>query len=266
MIRYAIETGKMDQLMSRLRRLFDIRITFFDMQKHELQAFHIKSMSPFCALLRRSKAGARRCAACDAEHLDLAKSREDVHVYHCHRGLVEGIVPLYDRRNIYLGSIVFGQLRDPTRQPPPDLSSELRRRYLRLPRFTIERALDIGHLLKDLSEYIIANEIVRYRNKDWAEKIEDLLEKRLPEKIATAQLAKEIDRSESFVAHHFRAEFGQTPRQYILRRRMEEARIMLENGASVRNTAQRLGFYDAFHFSKAFRKFWKRPPSSFKPV
>jgi len=36
---------------------------------------------------------------------------KNVHVYHCNSGLLESIIPLYDKRKIYLGSIVFGQLR-----------------------------------------------------------------------------------------------------------------------------------------------------------
>ena len=40
----------------------------------------------------------------------------------------------------------------------------------------------------------------------------------------------------------------------------------LENGQSVQQTAERLGFYDAFHFSKAFKRFWGEPPCSFKPA
>jgi AraC-like DNA-binding protein len=68
-----------------------------------------------------------------------------------------------------------------------------------------------------------------------------------------------------FVAHHFATEFGQTPRQYILKRRMEEAKIMLGNRSSVQETAERLGFYDAFHFSKTFKRFWKKSPSTYRP-
>jgi AraC-like DNA-binding protein len=28
--------------------------------------------------------------------------------------------------------------------------------------------------------------------------------------------------------------------------------------------AERLGFYDAFHFSKTFKRFWKKPPGSYR--
>jgi AraC-like DNA-binding protein len=234
------------------------------MQEHELDELHVKPMAPFCTQWRRSKTRDAQCIACDVEHLETAKRLRDVHIYHCHAGLIEGMVPLYDGRGMYLGAIVFGQLRDPARRSDSDWNAELKKRYEKLPEYTVERARDIGHLLKDLSEYMIARELVRYRNKPWAEKLEEFIEQHLHEKITPERLAEQIGKSASFVAHHFQTEFGETPRQYILKRRMEEARVMLENGRSVQQTAERLGFYDAFHFSKAFKRFWNQSPGSFK--
>jgi AraC-like DNA-binding protein len=260
MIEYAIATDEMNQVMSRLHRLFDIRITFFDMQEHELEYFQVKPMSPFCSALRKKKEMTEQCAACDRFHLTEAKRIRDVHIYHCHSGLIEGMVPLYDRRNIYLGAIVFGQLRDPAHLPDEKWSRALKTRYSELPVYTVEKARDVGHLLKCVSESIIDNELIRYRNQPWAETLESYIETHLHEKITTEQLAGTVGRSASFVAHHFVTEFGQTPQKYILKRRMEESKIMLENGSGVRITAERLGFYDAFHFSKTFKRYWKMPP------
>lgn len=261
MIQYAIATEEMDQIMSRLHRLFDVRITFFDMQEHEIGYFNVKPMSPFCLTLRKKKKQKEQCILCDQMHLAEAKRLRDVHIYHCHCGLIEGMVPLYDRRNIYLGSIVFGQLRDSKRTPGPNWPSALKGLYKKLPTYTAEKALDIGHLLKCVSESIINDELIRYQNKAWAEKMDHYIEAHLHEKITTEHLSIAIGRSASFVAHHFESEFGETPRQYILKRRMEEAKSMLENGMSVQETASRLGFYDAFHFSKTFKRYWKTPPS-----
>jgi len=265
MIQYAIATREMDRIMGRLHRLFDIRITFFDMQEHELGNLHIKPMSPFCAAFRRNKRQEALCADCDRTHLEEAKRIGDVHIYHCHSGLIEGMVPLYNRRGIYLGAIVFGQLRDPTQNARKEWSPALKRLYGKLPIYSVEKALDVGHVLKHISESIIDNEWIRYRNKPWVDVLENHIELHLHEKITTERLATEIGKSASFVAHHFEREFGKTPRQYILMRRMEEAKTMLENGACVQATAERLGFYDAFHFSKTFKRFWKKPPSSFFP-
>ncbi|MCF7818546.1 MAG: PocR ligand-binding domain-containing protein [Kiritimatiellales bacterium] len=266
MIQYAIETKEMDEIMSRLHRLFDIRITFFDMQEHELGYFHVKPISAFCAAFRQKKERETLCLNCDKLHLAEAKRLRGVHIYHCHSGLIEGIVPLYDRKGIYLGAIVFGQLRDPSNPPRPDWSPALKKLYEQLPAYTLEKARDVGHLMKCVSESIIDNELVRYRNKPWAEALEHYIENHLHEKITTEQLAEEVERSASFIAHHFENEFGQTPRQYILKRRMEEAKTLLENGATVQETAERLGFYDAFHFSKTFKRYWKQPPSTCRPT
>jgi AraC-like DNA-binding protein/ligand-binding sensor protein len=264
-VQYAIATSEMNQIMSRLHRLFDFRVTFFDMQENELQYFDMKPLSPFCAALRKNPQMNERCCNCDRHHLAFAKRDRDVHIYHCHSNLIEGIVPLYDRRNIYLGSIVFGQLRDENHEEDGGWSAALKARYHSLPVSTVERARDIGYLLKCVSESIIDRELIRYRNKPWAEKLELYVEEHLHEKISTETLAMEIGRSASFVAHHFAAEFGQTPRQYILKRRMEEAKLILENGSNVQETAARLGFYDAFHFSKTFKRYWNAPPSQFCP-
>ena len=155
MIEYAVATEEMDQIMSRLHRLFDIRITFFDMREHELEHFHVKPMSLFCSTLRRNKERAAQCSLCDKTHLAEAKRLRHVLIYHCHSGLIEGLVPLYDRRGIYLGAIVFGQLRDPAQAPHADWPLALTRRYNTLPAYTLEKALDIGHLLKCVSESII---------------------------------------------------------------------------------------------------------------
>lgn len=262
MIQTVIETREMDEVMSRLHRLFDIRITFFDIQAHELEYFDIKSASPFCTTLRRSKKMNAQCTACDRHHLAEAKRLRDVHIYHCHAGLIEGIVPLYDRRNIYLGAIVFGQLRDPDKPPSHQWSATLEKRYNNLTPYSVEKARDVGHLLKLVSESMIDHEMIRRQNNLWAATLDNYIEQHLHEKITAADLGRQVGKSASFITHHFPLEFGASPRQYILKRRMEEAKLMLENGETVQDTAARLGFYDAFHFSKTFKRFWGKPPSA----
>ena len=262
MIRTAIETREMNEVMSRLHRLFDIRITFFDVQEDEHRDFHIKPMSTFCSALRKKTAMDQQCKNCDRMHLAKAKKLRDVHIYHCHAGLIEGIVPLYDRRNLYLGAIVFGQLRDPDTKADENWSGEQKKHWLSLSPCPMEKARDIGHLLKLVSESMIDRELIRRQSNPWVAKLDTYIEQHLHEKITTDDLARQIDKSESFITHHFPLEFGSTPRQHILKRRMEEAKLMLENGTSVQETAERLGFYDAFHFSKTFKRFWNKPPGA----
>jgi AraC-like DNA-binding protein len=182
-------------------------------------------------------------------------------IYHCHNGLIEGIVPLYDKRGIYLGAIVFGQLRDPERPAPPDAGPVQRRLYRGLQTCTPGRARDIGYLLKYVSEYIIEKELIRYRNRPWAEKIERHVAEHADRRITLRELAGLAGHSPSFLTHHFRHEFGRSPKQYVWRVKMEKARRLMETGSSVKDAAYALGFYDPFHFSKRFKAYWGTSPS-----
>ena len=123
---------------------------------------------------------------------------------------------------------------------------------------------DIGVLLKYLSEYISENKIIRYCGKPWAERIEDYIRDNTDQKITLGSLAKMVGRSTSFISHNFPQEFGMPLKEYIRRERMTRAQELLKGGSSVKETAAELGFYDEFHFSKEFKKYFSHSPIHFK--
>ena len=264
MLKYVVQTEKMNEVMNLLFRVLDIRITFFDLQESELDYFDIKQMSPFCHYFRTTDpVFEKKCFECDRKHLLTAKRTKNVHVYHCHSGLLEGIVPLYDKQKKYLGSIVFGQLRD--KDMEYKYSSKKAKELLEKTRFlSMQEVRDIGELLKHIGESIIESEIIKHKNKPWAERIEDYISEHLNEKLTLARLAKYIDRSPSFISQNFPEEFGLPLKNYILKKKMKRAKEMLENGKSVKQTAFELGFYDEFHFSKKFKSYYGKPPVNYK--
>lgn len=263
MLKYAIQTGKMNEVMELLFRVLDLRITFFDLQECEVDGFNIKEMSQFCRHFRRSAEFNTLCIKCDQEHLRTAKKTGNVHIYHCHAGLLEGIVPLYDRHRIYLGAIVFGQLRD--REKSYGKKSAAEKKFFSFSRESSHREMyDIGLLLKYISEYIIDKEIIQYCNKPWVERLDNYIHDHLSKRLTLLSLAKEIGHSTSFLSHNFPIEFGMTLKDYIRQERMNNAKKLLQTGNTVRETAMELGFYDEFHFSKEFKRHFGKPPSTFK--
>lgn len=261
MFKYIVQTEKMNEIMGLLYRILDIRITFFDLKESELDYFDIKQMSPFCRYYRNSDSSFNdKCVKCDRKNLLTAKRTGNAHVYHCHSGLLEGIVPLYDKHKTYLGAIVFGQLCDKDKKYPasPAKNAKLLRQTRLM---TKQEVCDIGKLLKHIGEYIIENEIIRRRNKPWTELLEDYISEHICEKLTLGKAAKQISRSSSFVSQNFPKEFGMPFKSYILKMKMERAMKMLESGCSVKQTASELGFYDEFHFSKGFKKYFGQAPS-----
>ena len=63
----------------------------------------------------------------------------------------------------------------------------------------------------------------------------------------------------------FKGETGQTPREYINRRKMEIAKTMLESTElQIGEISERLGFFDSMHFSKTFKKRYSISPTAYR--
>lgn len=75
------------------------------------------------------------------------------------------------------------------------------------------------------------------------------------ERLATLEEIARLARVEaSSVCRWFRKYQGTSPYQYLLRRKMNlAAEHLVENGGLVKEAAQRMGFADPYHFSRAFK-------------
>ncbi len=263
MFKYILEKSELNDILKLLYKLFDIRITFFDLHNMEIDYFDIKPLSAYCSYKREEPAFYKKCIDCDRLHLVRAKKSKDPLIYTCHSGLLEGIIPLYDKDK-YFGALVFGQVRSPeTKLIKTTNNDELL--FKKLPVYSEEHLNDIAELLKRLSEYIVIKELVKYNNRQWVLQLEEYIQQNIGSKISNADMAHHIQKSESFISHFFRTEFGMSPKQFILKIKLEQAKIRLSDGAWVREVALDLGFYDEFHFSKAFKKMYGKSPGLYKP-
>ena len=92
-----------------------------------------------------------------------------------------------------------------------------------------------------------------------------------PEKpITRSVLAKQFHVSPQHINHLFKKELGITPTELLHNERAKKAFLMiLLEHVSVKEAADRTGFYDAYHFSKVFKKTYGFPPGHisrfFKP-
>jgi AraC-like DNA-binding protein len=80
-----------------------------------------------------------------------------------------------------------------------------------------------------------------------------------------AELAKLMGASRSGFAKHFAAALGETPARYVLRIRMNQARLWLtRDKMRVSIAAERLGYESEAVFSRAFKRVLGAPPSRFR--
>ena len=70
----------------------------------------------------------------------------------------------------------------------------------------------------------------------------------------TSTLARDIKTTPRHLQRYFLDRFGMSPRAWLRRMQMIEARQLLASDHRVKETAQQVGFRNATHFSRAFKR------------
>ncbi len=101
-------------------------------------------------------------------------------------------------------------------------------------------------------------------------KIHELLawiDARIEQNIPVSELAAFMGMSEKYFIQFFHTHTGYSPKQYMIRRRMEHAASLLADSAlTISQIAQMLHFSDSYAFSKAFKKYYGESPGAFRKI
>lgn len=82
--------------------------------------------------------------------------------------------------------------------------------------------------------------------------------------VSVEEMAQAAGLTLSLFRKRFRQVMGLTPKQHYDRVRLEAAMQMIIDGSSVKETAQRLGFSDPFHLTRAYRRMFNSTPRQLK--
>ena len=86
-------------------------------------------------------------------------------------------------------------------------------------------------------------------------RVHELVEARLAEPLRLAELAAAVPMSTYHFSRAFKATTGITAHEFVVRRRVDAARVLLERGGLlVAEVARRTGFTDASHLARHFRR------------
>ncbi|OGV70131.1 MAG: hypothetical protein A2283_14335 [Lentisphaerae bacterium RIFOXYA12_FULL_48_11] len=91
------------------------------------------------------------------------------------------------------------------------------------------------------------------------------IDEHLGEGIAIDTLAKMANYEKSHFSTVFSSLLGTPPSQYVIRKRVEQAQLMLRRSdIKLEALAEQLGFSDAFHLSKVFKRVTGHSPSEYR--
>jgi AraC-like DNA-binding protein len=94
-------------------------------------------------------------------------------------------------------------------------------------------------------------------------RLNDIIDKRLSNPPSNSELANALYVSESHFYCLCQSQFGMTPQQYLMNRRMQRANFLLTNSKiTLAILATELGFSDASSFSRSYKKHYRETPRS----
>lgn len=111
-----------------------------------------------------------------------------------------------------------------------------------------------GYAFESVNKKYVVEQIVNY------------FEDHYNEKISLDHIAENMYLSPFYISKIFKSETGDTPIRHLINIRLEKAKEMLEagQGASIQEVAASVGYDDAYHFSKLFKKRFGISPSQAK--
>lgn len=111
-----------------------------------------------------------------------------------------------------------------------------------------------GYIFKSVNKKYVVGQIMKY------------LEEHYREKISLDQIAANMYLSSFYISKIFKSETGDTPINYLISLRMKKARELLDQDPqlSIQTVAAAVGYEDAYHFSKLFKKYYGLSPLYYK--
>ncbi|NCB92953.1 MAG: AraC family transcriptional regulator [Clostridia bacterium] len=130
----------------------------------------------------------------------------------------------------------------------------------------IERFQKHSHEQAALRENHTRYEFKSVNKKYIIEQIMKYMEEHYHEKISLDQISANMYLSSFYISKLFKSETGDTPINYLISLRMKKARNMFDEnpGTSIQSVAAAVGYEDAYHFSKLFKKYYGLSPLYYK--
>ena len=101
---------ELSELMQSFYLLTGIKIVLFDKDYNEVISYPSDRMT-FCMHMRQNKEFDTQCRICDNEYCRKCNETKSLHIYKCHAGLTEAIMPI-TKNNKIIGYMIFGQIHD----------------------------------------------------------------------------------------------------------------------------------------------------------
>lgn len=255
-------------------RIEDILQSFYEISGMDIAIVNSKnkiiarrySGALYCANIHKSEKCMEMCIESDKQGLTLANENNGLYVYKCPFGIYEALMPIH--KNDEIVAYVFvgmgiednGQNEKELMERALDVSPNLNKSQLAksiedLPKYSREKLDAFASMLPLIAEYIETNNLLADEEMTLGQLIKTYVKNNLSRKITLSDIAWKLHCSTVTLTEHFKKEYGMTIMEYVMKKRMEKARRLLNNSElSIREVAEECGFVDDEYFSRCFKE------------
>ena len=257
------DLAKMQELLHDFYNLTDIKICIYDSTEHEL-AYYPEKLSPFCRTLREESAMDEKCLECDRRAFAECKKTHRRVVYTCHAGLLECFSPILYGDKI-IGYIVIGQIRAENAPHRCGQDENLQILYEKLPVIAMNKINSAIRILDACAGYEYLKTLVTAYDERIDTRMATFIEEHIAEDLSVAALCRTFHLSRTELYALFKEYFSSTPADFVKERRLQKARLLLEQTRlPVNKIATLCGIPDYKYFSKQYKKLFHCPPSNYR--
>ncbi len=250
-----------------------IKLSVFDTEFKPVVEYP-EEAAPFCKSIRRTKIGLEACHKCDKEACIRSKDMGEPHLYTCHAGLKEAIVP------IKIGGTVVGHMILAQMVAENDPSFSISNAIVLAKRYGVseeesmealgqmrptskEKILAAMNIMDAVASYVYIKNIAQWKNNDMAGVIDKYIQANIGSKITSEEICDQFSISRSYLYKISVEAFGCGIKDRVSYWKMEKAKPLLKQGYSPSEVARLLGFDDPSYFTKVFRREVGLSPSQY---
>ncbi|MCR4562370.1 MAG: AraC family transcriptional regulator, partial [Bacilli bacterium] len=92
----------------------------------------------------------------------------------------------------------------------------------------------------------------------------EYIEKHLDSELTLQNIAEYLQLDSFYLSHLFSKEVGITLHKYIIKKSMNKAKLMIDDGFPIKEVVSKTGFKDESHFIQSFKKEFNITPNKYR--
>lgn len=261
------DVNKINSIISDFANITGLSIALVDTDFHFLTTYAY-NIPEFCSKIQGYECGKQLCYHSDLDMLKKCRRTKSFVSHVCHAGIIDSVMPIM-KDMIISGYIILGRIR-----PSENVEDvyqhiewmnedreELSKSYLKITYFNQSQLESLSHLL---SESLFANAIQIELDKP-LQTVITYIDQNLGGDLSVTKLCSISHLSKNALYKTFRDVFDCTINEYITKKRIKSARLLLENtDKTIWEIGEAVGADNPAHFCRMFKKNTGASPSAYR--